>query len=325
MQASHPSETTAAFSTRLELAPDFAAHLRAIEPGLVEALQPLLAPYAARFSTGDTGVDFSGDEPAVIILQHLVEKAAEHWTGHSEPEAPWAHHLLQSVITDALQRDLAFRLPGLKMPVRSKTLIQHAYMQSMLDRDTPITIGIGSTGTGKTHLALAAGLNLIEAGNCRRLIITSPHIKASRNSDDPADFHSERQHAAIEDELNDLVGPEEVRRLRNEKWLQVMPLEHMRGRTFRNAFILVDEAQDLTPVQTRMVVTRLGQNARIVLTGDPNHVSADTPGPSGLEHLISLLDDRPIARVFRFTARQVVRNPVVAELEELYEHSSKAD
>jgi phosphate starvation-inducible protein PhoH len=321
MELSDRHAEEAPFSINLRLSPDYANHLRAVETKILAAVKVPLAPYRAAFQVVDEIVTIAGDEPGVIILQRLIESSADAFEAGKPPREIWAPQAILATINSVLQRELAFRVPGLRKAIRPMSAMQHAFMEALLAADPPILIGAGPTGTGKTHLAIAAGLNLVEIGKFRHLIIARPHVVEPGEvvtAKMRADTTYDNQFAAIEDELNDLLGPDEVKRLQDARQLEVMPIGHLRGRTFQNSFIIIDEAQNMNVKKMRMAVTRLGPDSRIVLTGDPSNFELKDEGPSGLGHLIDLVGSSQIAKVFQFNARQIVRNPVVAELEALY-------
>ncbi len=309
------------FRTTLELSPEFATQYRSVEDRLMPALKAKLRPYRVDPALNGNFLELTGDEPGVIIVQTLIQAVADEWISGSAPSDVWSEDRINAGFDDVLKRELAFRLAGLRKAVRPMTVMQHAFMSALLDKGPDIVIGTGPTGTGKTHLAIAAGINHVETGQYRHLVIARPHVFShgeTVTAEARRDTEYDGQFAAIEDELNDLISPDEVRRLQEVKRLEVMPLGRMRGRTFQNAFIVIDEAQNMDVRRMRMAVTRLGQGSRMVLTGDPSHVDLRDPGSSGLQHLINLVADRDFAKTFRFTPRQIVRNPVVAELEALY-------
>ncbi|WP_323761930.1 PhoH family protein [Maricaulis sp.] len=321
MTDSQTADDAEPFRASLDLSNAFAGQIRTGGADVLSRLVPEMAPYHATLRLTGNRLDVTGDEAAVMMLQEVVQTAAEASQDGASPEQVWAADAIAASLRQALERGLAFRVPGLRNAVRPKTVMQHAFMSALLAKSPPVIIGAGPTGTGKTHLALAAGLNLLEDGKYRHLVIARPHVFEPGDvvtAQTRADTAYDGQFAAIEDELIDLVGPEELTRLREARRLEIMPVGRMRGRTFQNAYVIVDEAQNMNVQKTRMAVTRLGQNSRIVLTGDPSHVELKDEGPSGLAHLMGLVEGQAIARVFRFAASQIVRDPAVATLEALY-------
>jgi len=316
-----------AYRASLDISTTFAEQIRAHGAEVLTRLVPDLQPYHAAMRLVGSRLELAGDEPAVLMLQEIVRSAAEASQDGTPPDQFWAPGAVATSLQQALERGLAFRVPGLRNAVRPRTVMQHAFMSALLAKSPPVIIGAGPTGTGKTHLALAAGLNLLEDGKYRHLVIARPHVFERGEvitAQTRADTVYDGQFAAIEDELTDLVGPEELNRLQDARRLEIMPVGRMRGRTFQNAYVIVDEAQNMNIQKTRMVVTRLGENSRIVLTGDPAHAELKDEGPSGFTHLINLVAGSDIARVFNFSAEHIVRDPVVATLEALYRNDGKS-
>ena len=140
--------------------------------------------------------------------------------------------------------------------------------------------------------------------------VLTPSTRNELEYDDQFEF--------LEDILLDLVGNTAFRQLIESRRLELMPLGHMRGRTFNDALLIVDEAQNMSVRKMRMVVTRIGRGSRMVLTGDPEHVDLRGDEPSGLGHLLRMVEGSDFAKVFRFAGGQIVRSPLATRLEELY-------
>lgn len=159
------------------------------------------------------------------------------------------------------------------------SLSQAAFMNAMLSGHRSLIFGVGPTGTGKTHLAIAAGLNQVAESRFKTLVITRPRVRLEGEIMTP-ELHAEtaynEQLTPIEDELYALIGRADTRRQIDQGLIEIMPLGRMRGRTFNETFVVVDEAQNMTVRKMRMAVTRLGRGSRMVVTGDP--VQNDLPG-----------------------------------------------
>jgi phosphate starvation-inducible PhoH-like protein len=258
-------------------------------------------------------------------MQRWLEAAASVWRC-ADPKAWPNADTLQAAIDSALKRDLVLRLAGLPKPVRPLTLTQHAYIETLLEGRASLVMAAGPTGTGKTHLALAAGLSLLETGAVRHMVVARPS-RASEGQAMTTELRQDRVYdesfAGIEDELTDLVGPDEVRKLQAARRLEICPVGKLRGRTFGHAFVVIDEAQNMNVRRTRMVVSRLGEQSRMELIGDPDHCDMRDDRISGFNHLIGLVETEDFARIIRFDVPDIVRNPVVARLETLYARDAK--
>ncbi|MEZ5957956.1 MAG: PhoH family protein [Hyphomonadaceae bacterium] len=201
------------------------------------------------------------------------------------------------------------------------SLSQVAFMHVLLEGTRDLIVGVGPTGSGKTRLAIAAGLSAVASGQVKKFVATRPHIMepgeeitASIRSETSNDF----QLKPLEDELRSLLGHAEVQRRKDLEQIEILPLGHMRGRTFDDAFIVIDEAQNLTIRKMRTAVTRLGRGSRMVVVGNPQQIDLHEEEPSGLPHLLGMLSESDVAHVFEFEGAHIVRNDTVAQLEALY-------
>jgi len=197
-------------------------------------------PYRLQITPQHGGVRLAGDEVAVTLAEKIMERigTALLATGHADEAL--IRDTAVSVIQDALKHDLAYRLPGLRQALRPMSLSQVAFMNAVLRADRPLIFGVGPTGTGKTHLAIAAGLNLVAESRFMRLIITRPHLMMEgevMTSALRAETANDEQLTPIEDVLHELIG-NETRRLIDQGVIEIMPLGRMRGRTFNHSFIV---------------------------------------------------------------------------------------
>ncbi|MFN3228500.1 MAG: PhoH family protein [Asticcacaulis sp.] len=216
-------------------------------------------------------------------------------------------------------------IPGRRGPILPKTANQAAYL-SLLQR-CDLTFGLGPAGTGKTFLAAAYGATLLARGEVDRLVITRPAVEAGeRLGFLPGDLNEKVDPylAPIWQALDDLFGAEGVRRRRDKGEIEVAPLAYMRGRTLSNAFVLVDEAQNTSRLQMKMVLTRLGEGARMAVTGDPSQVDLMNPRDSGLSHAVRLLGGLEGVGVARFSSDDVVRHALVARIVKAYDQEHEA-
>ena len=182
--------------------------------------------------------------------------------------------------------------------------------------------GLGPAGTGKTFLAVAYGASLLLRGEVDRLIVTRPAVEAGeRLGFLPGDLSEKVDPylAPIWEALLDLVGAETLRRRRERGEIEVAPIAFMRGRTLSHAFVIVDEAQNTSRLQMKMVLTRLGEGARMAVTGDPSQVDLLNPRDSGLSHAVGILEGVKGVGVARFEASDVVRHPMVERIVKAYD------
>ncbi len=201
-----------------------------------------------------------------------------------------------------------------------KTLAQKLYLQSMLDH--PIVFGIGPAGTGKTYLAMAAAVSALLKNQVERLILTRPAVEAGEALGFlPGDLREKilPYLRPLYDALHDMLDAEDVARLTEKGVIEIAPLAYMRGRTLSRAFIVLDEAQNTTPEQMMMFLTRLGEDSRMVVTGDITQIDLPRSKQSGLLEVRHILSDLPGIDFHTFSGADVVRHPLVQKIIEAYE------
>lgn len=203
--------------------------------------------------------------------------------------------------------------------IRPKTLNQKRYLD--LIRDKTVVFGIGPAGTGKTYLAMALAVAGLQSGSFSRLILTRPAVEAGeRLGFLPGDLAAKVDPylRPLYDALYDMLGPEETQRLLERGTIEIAPLAYMRGRSLNDAFIVLDEAQNTSPEQMKMFLTRLGFNSKMVITGDVTQVDLPTGRDSGLKRVQRILDGIPGVGFVILDATDVVRARIVASIVEAY-------
>ncbi|WMD20515.1 PhoH family protein [Achromobacter seleniivolatilans] len=208
--------------------------------------------------------------------------------------------------------------------LRPRTPRQRDYLNNILKHD--ITFGVGPAGTGKTWLAVACAIDAMERETVQRLVLTRPAVEAGeRLGFLPGDLAQKVDPylRPLYDALYDLMGFEKVQRLFEKQTIEIAPLAYMRGRTLNHAFIILDEAQNTTPEQMKMFLTRIGFGSKAVITGDPSQVDLPRGADSGLAHAVKVLHDVQGIATTRFTSRDVVRHPLVARIVDAYDRASE--
>ncbi len=201
-----------------------------------------------------------------------------------------------------------------------KTVGQKLYLQSMLK--SPIVFGIGPAGTGKTYLAMAAGVSAILRNEVQRLVLTRPAVEAGEALGFlPGDLREKilPYLRPLYDALHEMLGPEDVARLSEKGVIEIAPLAYMRGRTLSQAFVILDEAQNTTPEQMMMFLTRLGEGSRMVITGDVTQIDLPRSKQSGLLESREVLRDVPGIDFHLFSGADVVRHPLVQRIIDAYD------
>jgi len=209
-------------------------------------------------------------------------------------------------------------------PVQPRNENQRRYIE--LIRAHSLVFGLGSAGTGKTFLAVAEGVNMLRKGEVRRLIVTRPVVEAGENLGFlPGDLQAkvDPYMRPIFDALYDLIDYEEVDRLREAGVIEVAPLAYMRGRTLNNCFVILDEGQNTTIGQMKMFLTRMGEDARMVVTGDPSQNDLPSKERSGLSDAVTRLRGLDGIGVVEYGPEDIVRHPLVEQIVRAYQSPSR--
>jgi phosphate starvation-inducible protein PhoH and related proteins len=256
---------------------------------------------------------------AVRLFEELLEliKAGQHLT----PDA--VSHAFGILTADATQRPaevLSLNILSRRgKNIRPKTLNQKHYVDA-IDKHT-VVFSIGPAGTGKTYLAVAKAVQALQAKQVTRIILTRPAVEAGeRLGFLPGTLYDKIDPylRPLLDALHDMIDAESIPRLMQAGTIEVAPLAYMRGRTLNDAFIILDEAQNTTPEQMKMFLTRLGFGSKIVVTGDITQI--DLPGDtrSGLKVVRDILGDIEDVRFINLTSHDVVRHRLVGEIVDAY-------
>ena len=255
-------------------------------------------------------------ERAMEILQALYEQAAR-------PITPAMVQLMLVGDPSELGSLEDTQLTTRRTDLRARTSNQGVYLQSIAAND--ITFGIGPAGTGKTYLAVACAVDALERGNVQRIILTRPAVEAGeRLGFLPGDMIQKVDPylRPLYDALHELMGYERVQKAFERNALEVAPLAFMRGRTLNNAFVILDEAQNTTPEQMKMFLTRIGFGSKAVVNGDISQIDLPRGQTSGLIDAERVLKRvQGIAHV-HFTSADVVRHPLVARIVDAYDAAS---
>ena len=209
--------------------------------------------------------------------------------------------------------------------LQARTPRQKIYLENILSHD--ITFGTGPAGTGKTYLAVACAVDALERDMVKRIVLTRPAVEAGeRLGFLPGDLTQKVDPylRPLYDALYDLMGFDKVQKLFEKQMIEIAPLAYMRGRTLNHAFIILDEAQNTTPEQMKMFLTRIGFGARAVVTGGPSQLDLPRGMKSGLADAVQTLQKVKGIAFSEFTSADVVRHPLVARIVDAYEARDKA-
>ncbi len=270
----------------------------------------------------DGSLRLLGDAEQVHRVQHVLEDCLGTLrAGKKVTTQDVAQKLRQGLAEEVLASspDLPRATSPVAIAVRARTAGQHEYIERMGRND--ITFAVGPAGTGKTYLAVAAAIDAVKAGRARRIVMVRPAVEAGEKLGFlPGDFQQKidpylrPMYDALQDQLDQRT---------RQRWLEgevveVCPLAYMRGRTLNRSFVILDEAQNTTIPQMLMVLTRLGEGARMVVTGDPSQVDLPHNVQSGLADAVRKLRGVEGIAIVELGAADVVRHPVVSRVVSAY-------
>ena len=269
-------------------------------------------------------ITFDGDAREVALAERLLDEMVtivRTGQGLTNESVERSIHMLRSETLESPADVLSHNiLSNRGRTIRPKTLNQKRYVDS-IDRHT-ITFGIGPAGTGKTYLAMAKAVQALQHKQVSRIILTRPAVEAGERLGFLPGTLSEKIDPYLRplyDALHDMMDPESIPKLLAAGTIEVAPLAYMRGRTLNDAFIILDEAQNTSPEQMKMFLTRLGFGSKIVVTGDVTQV--DLPGgvKSGLKVVEQILDGVEDVVFNRLTSGDVVRHKLVGRIVAAYD------
>ncbi len=219
---------------------------------------------------------------------------------------------------DLIHEPLILNFP--KKKIIPKTLNQKRYLEAIFAKE--VVFGIGPAGTGKTYLAMAAAISGLLNGDIEKIILTRPAVEAGEALGFlPGDLEEKITPylRPLYDAIHDMLGKENADKLMEKGIIEIAPLAYMRGRTLSNAYVILDEAQNTSPEQMMMFLTRLGDNSRMIITGDITQVDLPSNKESGLRQITQILAHIQQIELFYFDSFDVVRHPLVQKIIEAYE------
>ena len=296
---------------------------------LDENMNVLAGELGIAFSVAGTAVEFSGDLSGVTIAAEVTKKLLEI----AEAGEPIDKSRLIYCI-ELVKEGAADDIAGIKSgviavtsrgkPVKCKTVGQKKYAEAI--KKNTVVFGIGPAGTGKTYLAVALAVAAYKSKNVEKIILTRPAVEAGEKLGFlPGDLQNKVDPylRPLYDALQEMFGLENYVKLMERGAIEIAPLAYMRGRTLSGAFIILDEAQNTTKEQMKMFLTRLGENSKMVITGDVTQVDLPDGKKSGLKHAAEILKNIEGISVVNLTHRDVVRHPLVMNIIAAYEKKEK--
>ncbi|MDO4897102.1 MAG: PhoH family protein [Moraxella sp.] len=263
--------------------------------------------------------DSSQVEKAKYVLDELCQlaKTTDDITGET------LHLLIQASIANEepiSQTATPISLSTRKGKITPKGHNQAQYIKNILLSD--ISFGVGPAGTGKTYLAVAAAVDMLERGEIERILLVRPAVEAGEKLGFlPGDLTQKIDPylRPLYDALYEMLGFEKVGKLIERQIIEIAPLAYMRGRTLNNSFVILDEAQNTTPEQMKMFLTRLGFGSRAVITGDTSQIDLPRGQKSGLVQALQILENIDNIHITRFVSRDVVRHHLVQKIVDAYD------
>ncbi|MCM3161828.1 PhoH family protein [Metabacillus litoralis] len=310
-QVENPNEAIALFGNH-------DLHLKRIEEGLNVSIV-----------TRGEGVHVSGSAENVKLVDELLKSLLliiRKGINISERDIIYAINMAKEQKLDQLEnlymQEIAKTAKG--KSIRVKTLGQRQYISAIQKKD--LVFGIGPAGTGKTYLAVVMAVNALKLGSVKRIILTRPAVEAGESLGFlPGDLKEKVDPylRPLYDALHDVLGMEHTQRLIERGTIEIAPLAYMRGRTLDDAFVILDEAQNTTPEQMKMFLTRLGFGSKMVITGDITQVDLPKGVKSGLATAKDILTNVSGLSFVILEQSDVVRHPLVAKIISAYDENSK--
>ena len=245
------------------------------------------------------------------MLQKSLSKELE------EEDVKSLYHFESSSNNDVLANDIVIKTP--RKNIFARTEKQKTYINNLAKNN--IIFSLGPAGTGKTYLAVAVAVSKLMSGEVKKIILSRPAVEAGENLGFlPGDLKEKIDPYLIPlyDSLYELVGYEKMQKKIEDGTVEIAPLAFMRGRTLKDSFVILDEAQNATDTQIKMFLTRLGKNTTMVVNGDPSQIDLPGSKSSGLLKSINILDDIDEIKINRFETSDVQRHPLVSKIIDAY-------
>ncbi len=273
----------------------------------------------------DENVKIMGEEAAVDRARKVLSQLVELSRRGSEIGEQNVDYVLSLALEDSkedvleMDRDIICHTTQGE-PIKPKSMGQKKYVDAI--RDNMIVFGIGPAGTGKTYLAMAMALTAFKRNEVGRIILTRPAIEAGEKLGFlPGDLQSKIDPylRPLYDALYQIMGADSYQKNAEKGLIEVAPLAYMRGRTLDNAFIILDEAQNTTPAQMKMFLTRIGFGSKVVVTGDDTQKDLAGGQASGLDVAVKVVKNIEDIKICKLTSKDVVRHPLVQKIVDAYE------
>lgn len=305
------------------------ASIPSVEPRLVlplfgardQHLRRLREKFKVDITHRDGEIRVTGEEPGVSQVTQVLEQLTSivRQRGSITPE------VFDQTISHVTGEEMPYRTPAVDVlqvgrQIRPKTPGQAAYVEAIRNHD--LVFAIGPAGTGKTYLAVAAAVEALKHQTIRKIVLVRPAVEAGESLGYlPGDMQAKINPylRPLMDAINEMIGYDHLQRLIQQDVIEVIPLAYMRGRTLNEAFIILDEAQNTSIAQMKMFLTRMGQNSKIVVSGDPTQVDLPANQKSGLVDAIRRLGAIDGIEIIELGRSDIVRNRLVQNIVDAYE------
>ncbi len=276
------------------------------------------------------GVKISGNDDASVSMAAKAIEQLEKISALNETIDENTLNYVVTMVKEQRESELSaiysncICLTNKGKPIKAKTVGQQKYVSAI--KSNTIVFGVGPAGTGKTFLAVAMAVSALKAKEISRIVLTRPAVEAGEKLGFlPGDLQSKIDPylRPLYDALGEMLGGESFAKFLEKNIIEIAPLAYMRGRTLDDAFIILDEAQNTTPEQMKMFLTRLGNNSKAIVTGDVTQIDLPFIKKSGLVEAIEILDDIEDISIFKFSHKDVVRHPLVQKIILAYEKNGQ--
>lgn len=274
-----------------------------------------------------------GEETALLYFEKEVQKVENYLVRNSDLSSEDLNRIFSRFQRNQVQKD---SLPSAQYPVlfygmeskavKPKTVNQQELVKQCEDND--LVFALGPAGTGKTYVAVALAVKALKNREIRRIVLTRPAVEAGEKIGFlPGDIQNKIDPylRPLYDALREMIPEETFSKYLENFTLEIAPMAFMRGRTFNNCFVILDEAQNATKVQLKMLLTRMGVNSKIIITGDLSQIDLPSKMQSGLRYSVDILKDIEGIGVVRFGKEDVVRHRLVRQIISAFEKDDKAD
>ena len=294
-----------------------------------ENIKAICAAFDVKVAMQEGQSSLYGDEANVAMAIRVVNKLRNFIYNGDSVDIGRVNYLCDLMKSDKLDEvdelmgDVV-AITSRGKPIKCKTVGQKKYVDLM--KKNTITFGVGPAGTGKTYLAVAIAVNAYKSKQVEKIILTRPAVEAGEKLGFlPGDLQEKVNPylRPLYDALQEMLGMDTYSKMMERGTIEIAPLAYMRGRTLNNAYVILDEAQNTTREQIKMFLTRLGENSKMVITGDLTQIDLPKGLTSGLKHAIRILKDIDDIGIIRLNEKDVVRHPLVQKIVKAYETEDK--